>query len=46
LKFADRCSSYSWDTTSILGQHRVRVRLKSVGTEDKPVTRGRNITLQ
>jgi len=39
-------STYSWDTTGILGQHRVRVRLKNTGTDDKPVTRGRNVTLQ
>ncbi len=39
-------STYSWDTTGILGQHRVRVRLKNAGTDDKTVNRGRNLTLQ
>ncbi len=39
-------STYNWDTTGLLGRHRVRVRLRNAGTDDKPVKRGRNVTLQ
>ena len=39
-------STYSWDTTGRLGTHRVRVRLRNAGTDDKPVNHGRNVTLQ
>jgi len=46
LQAMSTVSTYSWDTTGILGQHRVRVRLKNAGTDDKPVNRGRNLTLQ
>jgi|GEM_PF-5260408 len=38
--------TYRWDSTGLLGRHRVRVRLKNAGTDDKPVKRGRNVTLQ
>lgn len=38
--------TYDWDTTGLLGQYRVRVQLKNAGTDDEPVTRGRNLTLE
>ncbi len=46
LQAMSTLSTYNWDTTGILGRHRVRVRLKNAGTDDKPVNRGRNLTLQ
>ena len=39
-------STYDWDTTGLLGQYRARVRLKNAGTDDQPVQRGRNLTLE
>jgi hypothetical protein len=38
--------TYDWDTTGLLGQYRVRVQLKNAGTDDQPVSRGRNLTLE
>jgi len=44
LQSMSAVSTYTWDTTGSLGQHRVRVM--NTGTDDQPVNRGCNITLQ
>jgi len=39
-------ATYSWDTSGLVGDYRLRVLARNAGTDDQPVSRGRNLTLE